>query len=276
MNSRLSIEQDSLLSTSKIDQQFRIATRLLFAIAVAGQLFFVYYIIAFYGGAALAADYESINEKLGHGVIKGDTMGNTALAIHIFLAAIITLGGPIQFLNPIRNRFPAFHRWNGRIYYVIAFIISFAGLYMNYSRGAHGGTSGMLGNALNAVLIMSFSVMAWRTAMQRDFRSHKKWAIRAFLMVSGVWFFRVGYGLWILLTGFTAPGTSADLTGPFDRFLSFGHSLVPLLILEGYFYAKAHPNPKVKRFATGALGVLCLLLSGGIVMIAMIFWLPNL
>ncbi len=276
MNSRLSIEQEPLLSTAKINQQFRIATRVLFGIAVAGQLLFVYYIIAFYGGALVDADYERINEQLGHGVIKGDTMGNAALAVHIFLAAIITLGGPIQFINGIRNRFPTFHRWNGRIYYVIAFLISFAGLYMNYSRGAHGGMTGALGNALNAVLIMSFSVMAWRTAMQRDFRAHKKWAIRAFLMVSGVWFFRVGYGLWILLTGFTAPGTSADLTGPFDRFLSIGHSLVPLLIIEGYFIAKAHPNPKIKRFATGLLGLLCLLLTGGIVMIAMIFWFPNL
>lgn len=276
MNSRLSIEHPPLIHATKIDQQFRMVTRLLFAIAVAGQLFFVYYIIAFYGGAAIHVDYESINEQLGHGVIKGDTMGNAALAIHIFLAAIITLGGPIQFISSIRKRFPVFHRWNGRVYYLIAFLISFAGLYMNYSRGAHGGITGALGNGLNAVLIMSFSVMAWRTAMQKDFRAHKKWAIRAFLMVSGVWFFRVGYGLWILLTGFTAPGTSPDLTGPFDRFLSFGHSLVPLLILEGYFYAKAHPNPKVKRFATGALGVLCLLLTGGIVMIAMIFWLPNL
>lgn len=276
MNSRLSIEHPPLIHATKIDQQFRMVTRLLFAIAVAGQLFFVYYIIAFYGGAALHADYESINEQLGHGVIKGDKMGNAALAIHIFLAAIITLGGPIQFIGSIRKRFPVFHRWNGRVYYLIAFLISFAGLYMNYSRGAHGGIIGALGNALNAVLIMSFSVMAWRTAMQRDFRMHKKWAIRAFLMVSGVWFFRVGYGLWILLTGFTAPGTSPDLTGPFDRFLSFGHSLVPLLILEGYFYAKAHPNPKVKRLATGALGLLCLLLTGGIIMISMVFWLPNL
>ncbi|MBX2871530.1 MAG: hypothetical protein KTR30_05505, partial [Saprospiraceae bacterium] len=91
-----------------------------------------------------------------------------------------------------------------------------------------------------------------------------------------VWFFRVGYGLWILLTGFTAPGTSADLTGPFDRFLSFAHSIVPLLLLEFYFYAKANPNPRIKKIATVTFGILCLLLAAGIAMVAMIFWIPTL
>lgn len=251
-------------------------TRLLFGIGVAGQWLFVYYIVAFYGGVVVNGTYEKINEQLPHGIIEGDTFGNIMLAIHLFLAAYITFGGPLQFIPAIRNRFPKFHRWNGRVYFTTAFVIALAGMAMNFTRGAHGGLPGMLGNSLNAVLIMSFSVLAWRTAMQKQFQVHKKWALRAFLMVSGVWFFRIGYGLWLLLSGFTMPGTSADLNGPFDIFLMFAHSLLPLLLLEFYFYAKAHPGQKLKRTATGIFALLCILLAGGIAMATMIFWLPAL
>ncbi len=256
------------------NNSLRKTTRLLFAIAVLGQWLFVYYIVALYGGIALSGEFERINDILAHGVIEGDRVGNAALAVHLALAAIIIFGGPLQFFKGLRRRFPTFHRWNGRIYFVTAFLISFAGLYMIYARGAHGGTLGAMGNTLNAILIMSFSVLAWRRAMQRRFDEHKKWALRAFLMVCGVWFFRIGYGLWLLLTGFTAPGMSADLTGPYDIFLMFGHSLVPLAILEFYFYAKAHPSPTFQKRSAAFFGLLCLLLVGGIGMLAFVFWLP--
>ena len=260
----------------RIEKYFYRASRTLFGTAIIGQLIFVYYIVAFYGGIAVSGEYERVNEQLPHGIIEGDLIGNIMLGIHLALAAVITFGGPIQFIPFIRKRFPKFHRWNGRIYYLTAFIITFAGLYMNITRGSHGETLGLLGNILNAVLIVGFSVMAWRTAMQRDFVAHKKWALRAFLMVSGVWFFRVGYGIWLLLSGFSGVGMSKNLSGPVDIFLMFGHSLIPLLIIEGYFYAKQHTNWKVKRVAIIALASLSVLLAAGIVMVAMIFWMPKL
>lgn len=269
------IENQYLAKLEKANKALFRTTRLLFTISVIGQCMFVYYIIAFYGGVVVTGNYEKINEALGHGIIEGDGMGNFMLAVHLFLAVIITLGGPIQFFSAIRNRFPSFHRWNGRIYYVTAFLITFAGLYMIYTRGAHGGITGLLGNTLNAILILTFSVLAWRSAMNKQFIDHKKWAIRAFLMVSGVWFFRIGYGLWILLTGFTAPGVNANLTGPFDIFLSFGHSIIPLLIIELYFFAKTHSSHQITNRAAAFFGLLSLLMLAGIAMVVMIFWLPS-
>lgn len=257
---------------SKAARKLHQVIRTLFGIGIFGQLLFVYYIVVFYGGVAVSGSYEKINERLGHGLIPNDTMGNFALGVHLALAAVITFGGPIQFIAAIRQRLPVLHRWNGRIYYITAFLVSGSGLYMNALRGAHGGFIMGLGNAINALLIMGFSIMAWRLAVQRDFKAHKKWALRAFVMVSGVWFFRLGYGLWILLTGFTAVGANSDLTGPFDRFLAFAHWLVPLLLLEFYFYAKASSNIQLKKRATVVFAGLCVLLVAAIGMAAFIFW----
>ena len=121
---------------------------LLFGIGVTGQWIFVLYIVAFYGGIAVSGTYEKINEQLPHGIIEGDTMGNIALTIHLFVAAIITFGGPLQFFPAIRNNYPVFHRWVGRTYFLIAFLAAGSGLYMNASRGAHGGWISGLGNWL--------------------------------------------------------------------------------------------------------------------------------
>ena len=248
--------------------------QLLFTIGVLGQFLFVAYIVAFYGGVAMSGDYAVVNEHLGHGVVEGDFMGNLALGVHIFLAAVVMFGGPLQFIKKVRTHYPKFHRWNGRLFYVIAFVASLAGLYMNITRGANGGIPGFMGNALNAALIMIFSVLAWRTALKRNFVAHRKWAIRAFLMVSGVWFFRVGYGLWILLSGFSGLGMSQQMDGPFDIFLMFGHSLVPLAIAELYFFAKADSRAQIKKGIAGIFGLLSLLLVAGILMVSLVFWLP--
>lgn len=262
-------------SIQVLQKRLRRLGHALLTIAIIGQFLFAFYIIAFYGGIAWSGDLQKINDQLPHGIMQGDTMGNFMLGVHLSLAAVIMLGGPIQFIPAIRQRFPAFHRWNGRIYYMVAFLITGAGLYMIFTRGAHGGWFMALGNVVNATLIISFSIAAWRTARQRDFVAHKRWAIRAFLMVSGVWFFRIGYGIWILGTGFQMFGAEADLTGPFDRFLSLGHSLVPLLILELYFLARSsHSSHNLQRGVVALLAACCLLLTVGMVMVAMVFWWP--
>ena len=260
----------------KTTQQLKKSKSILFGIGVAGLWLFTAYIILFYGGIVLRGTYEQVNERLGHGVVEGDVAGNFMLAVHIFVAAIITFGGPLQFFSSVRNRFPVFHRWLGRIYFTIAFLAAGSGLYMNATRGAHGGWVMGLGNLLNAILIMAFAILAWRTAIQRDFKAHRKWAIRTFVMVSGVWFFRIGYGLWILLTGFTGVGANADLTGPFDRFLAMAHWLIPLVILECYFWAKSHQNPIIKQRTAYFFGALSIFLIVGIGMATMIFWWPAL
>ena len=132
-----------------------------------------------------------------------------------------------------------------------------------------------MGNTLNAILIMTFAIIAWRKAMARNFKEHKKWAVRTFLMVSGVWFFRIGFGIWIGINMGSAPGVNEDFTGPFLLFLSFAHSLLPLLILELYFWIKKSKVSIIKLIGSISFFMLTLLMALGIFMAAMIFWLPS-
>jgi len=225
----------SSLQLSKANKLLKKSARTLFGIAVLGQLLFAVHIISFYGSTTLKGTTEEWNNVMHNGLMPGDSMGNFALAAHLLLAAVITLGGPIQFIQSIRNRFPTFHRWNGRIYILTAFLMSLSGLYMVHTRGVLGGDVMAMGNTLNASLIIIFSYLTYRTAVNRDFVAHKKWALRAFLMVSGVWFIRIGFGLWIILNNFSAPGSTEALTGPFDRFLAFAQTFLPLALIELYF-----------------------------------------
>lgn len=273
METTLKISQTEKRKNKLSQKALKLSTQSWLLVAMIGQWMFVYYIITFYGGTYFAGKTEAWNEVLYNGLIEGDFMGNFFLCIHLFLAAVISFGGPLQLIPQVRKQAPGFHRWNGRIYIVTAFVISVAGLYMVFARGVIGGTAMAAGNTLNASLIMICAAMAYRTARARDFVAHRPWALRLFMMVSGVWFFRIGFGLWIFLNGGNAPGVSEDFTGPFIVFLAFAHSLVPLGILEAYLQLKDKVGTS-GRFAT-ATGIFVLtgLTAVGIFMASMIFWL---
>ena len=91
------------------------AAKLWFVIAIIGQWLFASYVAIFYGGSALRGDLDAWANVLPSGMIEGDSMGNFALAGHLFLAVFIIFGGPLQFIPKIRKIAPSFHRWNGRV-----------------------------------------------------------------------------------------------------------------------------------------------------------------
>jgi uncharacterized membrane protein len=175
------------------------AATLWFVVAASGQLFFAFYIAVFYGGSAVRGDLASWSKVLPRGVVAGDTAGNIFLALHLLLALMITVAGVLQLIPQIRARIPVFHRWNGRTYVVVAFITALSGLYLLWVRGTVGDTAQHLGTTLNSLLILLCAVMTFRYAVARDFTTHRRWALRLFLVVGGVWFFRVGLMLWLLI-----------------------------------------------------------------------------
>lgn len=263
-----------LRSGVSADSALKGAAALWFVIAAGGQWLFAYYIILFYGGAAAIGDFEAWNNRLINGIIEGDLVGNIAVIVHLALAFVVTVGGPLQFIPQIRARAPVFHRWNGRLYILTAFVISIGALYMVFTRGTLGVFNA---NAvkINAVLILICAAMTLRYALARKFDVHHRWALRTFLVVNGVWFLRVGYGLWIILNQ-GAPGTTNALDGPTDIFLSFASYLVPLALLELYLFTKDRAGAFGKLAMAAGLVVLTAGTGVGIMGAAMIFWLPSL
>jgi uncharacterized membrane protein len=253
----------------------KVATRFWFLVVLIGQSVFAFSVASFFGLPALRGDFHGWSKHITHGHIPGDTMGNFAVAMHLFSAVVIILAGVFQLVPQIRNRFPAFHRWNGRLYVVTAFTISLAGLYMMWIRGSVGDLSQHLGTSLMAVLIMFCAGMALRYALARDFKTHRRWALRLYLVVSASLFIRAGLFLSFILNHGPFGFDPATFTGPFLTFISFGQYLVPLAVLEIYFRTQERARA-TGRFAMAAgLLVLTVALGAGIFAVTLAVWVPE-
>ncbi len=151
-----------------------------------------------------------------------------------------------------------------------------SGAYVVFTHGSALGPVGDVSIMLNALLIMLFAAIAWRKALERKFKQHAEWMLRLFLAMSGVWFFRVGLMLWLLIHG-KAVGFDPDtFRGPFLTFLGFGQYTIPLMVLELYFWARKSPQPAPKWIIAGSLMTITILMGLGIFAATMGMWFPRL
>lgn len=239
----------------------------------AGQLLFVAFILLYYYARTLTGNFAGWNDKpIITGYVAGDTAGNIFFAVHVLMAAVITFGGLVQLVPAIRSRWPALHRWNGRLYMLSALTLALGGLWMTWGRGSWLALAGAFGITLDALLIVGFAALAWQAARHRQFVDHRRWAIRLFAVASAVWFMRVGYMAWGMATGGAGIGKALD--GPFDIFLAFANSLIPLAIAELYLRTGARGTPAARK------GVAALLVVCGLIILAgsggawMMMWGP--
>jgi tetratricopeptide (TPR) repeat protein len=264
------LELSSLAGTA-----LKAAARFWFVVAVIGQFVFAFAVASFYGLTALRGDYHRWSKFITHGHVAGDTIGNFAVAMHVTSAAVIMLAGALQLAPGIRNRFPSFHRWNGRIYMLTAVTLSIAGLYMTWIRGSIGDLSQRIGGSLGAVAIWLCAGMALRYAMARDFKTHRRWALRLFLVASSAWFYRIVFFLAVAIFKGPFGFDPVTFTGPFPSIMSFAQYLFPLAILELYFRAQDRPSAP-GRFATASLLiVLTLAMGAGLFVVTTSVWVPD-
>ncbi|MDT8999981.1 DUF2306 domain-containing protein [Paucibacter sp. APW11] len=246
--------------------------------ALLGQLFFVIYVLGFYGRHAMNGRPDLWNKVLPSGWEPGQVWGNAVLAGHLLFTVVILLGGALQLWPWLRRSAPALHRWNGRLYLLSAAIMSLGGLQMVWTRQGVGiGDLGQhLGISLNALLILVFAWLGWRSARERRIDDHKRWMLRLFLVVSGVWFFRVGLMFWLVVNQGPVGFDPETFTGPFLTALSFGQTLLPLALLQLVLKAQASPHQGFKRAAAAGLGLVTLAMLIGIAMAAAFMWWPRL
>jgi len=260
---------------SAADKALKAAARFWFVVAVIGQFAFAFSVASFYGLTALRGNFQAWNKILANGYEAGATMGNTALAGHILFATVISIAGALQLIPGIRNRFPAFHRWNGRMFVLAAFTQAITGIYLTVSgRRLVGDVTQHVVSVLGAVLIMFCAGMALRYAMARDFTTHRRWALRLFLVASASWFIRLGFTLTLILFG-PIGFDQTTFSGPLLTFWTFAQYLLPLGALELYLRAQDRPGALRRVVTAGVLFVLTLAMGAGIAAVTIGSWVPN-
>jgi hypothetical protein len=246
-----------------------------FSVLAAGQLLLAFYVVAFYGRAALQGRIEDWNKVLPNGYVPGATLMNLLLGLHLAFAAAIIVGGALQLLPQIRRRWPRFHRWNGRVYLVASAVLSVGGIVLVWSHADRGDPTQHVAITLNALLILAFGGLALREAIARRFDAHRRWALRLYLAVAGVWFFRVGLMFWILVNRGPVGFDPVTFRGPALVTIAFAQYLVPLALLELYFRVKAMPAAMPRLAVAVLLAVLSLAVITGIAGAWMMLWLPR-
>src|SRR6267143_1688435 len=68
------------------DKALKSAAAFWFLVAVVGQWMFVVYILSFYGRAVLEGDLARWSKVVSPGYVRGDAVGNFALAMHLVVA----------------------------------------------------------------------------------------------------------------------------------------------------------------------------------------------
>lgn len=246
-----------------------------FIIAAIGQWMFVSYILGAYIPRTLGGNFERWNETgLLEGYVQNDALGNLGFISHVLLAAFVSAAGVIQLLPVIRRKFPAFHRWIGRAYISVAVFLAVGGILLIWVRGTRANDWAALGTTIDGLLILIAATFTLRHAMARRIDLHRRWAMRLFVVVSGVWFIRVAYMAWAIATG--GVGMHRTMDGPTDILVPYLAFLVPLVVLEIYQKARDSRSAPFKLGVAGLIVVCCGITALGLFGAWMMMWSPNL
>lgn len=246
-----------------------------FIISVLGQLIFAIYVIVFYGKSWLSGHIQNWNIVLPNGYVQGDNIGNLVVGLHLLLAAIIIIGGPVQIVPEFRKHLPILHRWNGRIYISTAILLSISGLFMVWIRGSVGGITQHISISVNAILILISAAMVLKYAMMRNFIDHRIWAIRLFLFVNGVWYFRVGLFFWLFVNQGPVGFNPETLQGPFLTILSLSQYTLPLVLFELYQNAIKSSKKSLIWTSTVLIFLFTIVIGVGTFAASMSIWIPK-
>lgn len=244
-------------------------------VVLIGQWFFSFYLVALYAIPFLSGHPENINSTgMITGYVDGDGLGNGVLFAHVIPAAILSFCGVLQLVPQLRSRCPGLHRWNGRLFLVMGLMGAFSGLYLNWVRGSRLSDFGSLGITLNGLLIPLAVALAWRFALKRDFVEHRRWAIHSFLLVNGVWTFRLYLMGWYMVN--QGPnGNTQNLDGPADIAISYACYLLPMAVAELVIWAQRQQQTWKQWWVSGLMAMGFLITLGGIAATTLMMWIPR-
>ena len=101
------------------------------------------------------------------------------IVLHIVAGIIFNLFGPFQFAPTIRRRWPAWHRWMGRLLVGSGFLVGLTGLWMNQYYPLFGGNLKYTAVIAHSIGLMGALTLAMRTILAHDIQRHRVWMMRA-------------------------------------------------------------------------------------------------
>lgn len=231
------------------------------------------YILAFYIAAAWQGHFSGWNGNLPALYAPGHPLSLLAMGGHMAMGGVLLLLGPLQLIGAVRRRWPAFHRWIGRLYVAAAGIAGAGGLIFIAARGTIGGIVMDIGFGLYGALMVWAAWQTYGLARARHLVRHRAWAIRLFALTTGSWLYRMDYGFWEILAN--GIGHTHDFRGPFDQVMVFFFYIPNLLVAELFIRARVRPRPGALSLSAAALLAACTLFVGvGSYYFTLYYWGP--
>ncbi|MBS1664560.1 MAG: DUF2306 domain-containing protein [Bacteroidetes bacterium] len=202
------------------------------------------YILAYYASSLYRGNGAHWNEMLP-GLYSKDAAASTlGIGIHFAAGGIILILGSIQLIAKIRDRWPAFHRWTGRIYILASIFAALGGTVFILKTGTIGGTVMNIGFGLYGLAMLIAAILTWRHAAAGRMELHRGWALRLYALAIGSWLYRMDYGFWLLLAN--GLGHQHDFHGPFDKVMAFFFYIPNLLVAELFIRRnQQRPSPHI-------------------------------
>lgn len=113
-------------------------------------------------------------------ILSNESLWIIMIRIHIILAIISLLTGPLGVIKQIRIQSIRFHRWNGRIY-VLSILFNFLpGVYVSFF--ATGGWPSTLGFLILNTLWLGITILGYVAIRRKKINLHRQWILRSFFL----------------------------------------------------------------------------------------------
>ena len=109
---------------------------------------------------------------------------------HIVTGGVFLVFVPLQLARPVRDRFPAFHRWTGRTLIALAIVAGMTGLYFGLVM-PFGGAGEALAIAIVGAWLFISVARAYAAIRRGEVARHREWMLRAVAACAGVSVVRV-------------------------------------------------------------------------------------
>ncbi|WP_257323988.1 DUF2306 domain-containing protein [Pseudoalteromonas rhizosphaerae] len=261
---KMKITPKKLLDNSK---------KLWFICLLMAQGCFVTYLILGYGLTSVTTGLSGWSRLNNTAYAASDPTGNILYATHVLLAIVMIISGSLQLIPALRTKYNKFHRYNGRVFVLLACTISMAGMYLIIVRGTVGNTLMHSLTIFAGCVVILSSILAVQAARGRNINTHQIWAIRLYLAANGVLFFRLMIFAWFLTFGSLGIDT-ATFTGPTVLTISICSYVMPLLIAELVRYAGRTTNKVITTVTAGLMVLISFVFLVGLFGVVLANWYP--